>query len=523
MLDLNVGILIDKAVAKHREKIAAKMGELEITYAELGEKSNRVANALLDLGLSKGDRIAVLMWNAIEYLYIDYGSAKIGAVKVPLNHMLVMDDVDFRLGDSQPRAVVVDEFFLPWILALRTKHPSISVIVCITDRPEELPAGIHSFHALIGQASSENPKVEVDQDDLLALMYTGGTTGISKGVMHTHKSFISIVYSQALEWNVAWDEVLLIMAPLPHATGFMVPSVLLKGGKVIITKGFDPPEMCQIIQRERVTWTFMVPTMIYVLLDYMDRNSFDFSSLRTIFYGAAPMSPERLKIAIEKFGPIFMQGYSQMEVANQTTVFNIQEHIEAAGKYPRRLSSCGRPVIMSQVRIVDEQGIDVPVGEIGEIITRGPHMMRGYWKREEDTKEAIKSGWLYTGDMASMDEDGFIYIVDRKKDMIISGGLNVYSAEVESVLMQHPSIKQAAVIGIPDEKWGEAVMASVVLESDTAADQKDIMAFCRERLSAYKRPKVLDFVDNLPATPYGKIDKKALRAKHWAGRERSVH
>jgi len=522
MLEMNVGTLIDKVVAKYKDRTAVKMGKEAITYAELGENTNRFANCLLKLGLKKGDRIAVLMLNAIEYLCIDYGSAKIGAVKVPLNHLLVKDDVDFRFADSEPGVAVVDEFFLPWLLELRPKHPCIKDIVCITDQPQKLPPGIHSFHALLREASPEAPNVKVGNEDLLALMYTGGTTGKSKGVMHTHKSFVSIVYSETLEY-FEWDDIQLVMAPLPHATGFLIPPCLLRGGKVIITEGFDPPEMCRIIQEEKVTWVFMVPTMIYVLLDYPDRKEYDLSSLRTICYGAAPMSPERLKQAMAEFGPILMQAYSQMEVANQTTILTIPEHIEAMEENPERLKSCGRPVIMSQVRIVDEEGHDVPVGEVGEIITRGPHMMKGYWNRERETKEAIRDGWLYTADMAKMDEDGFIYIVDRKKDMIISGGLNIYSAEVEFVLMKHPSISQAAVLGIPDDKWGEAIKAVLVLEQDATATPEEIMGFCREHLSAYKRPKTFEFVDQLPVTPYGKIDKKVLRAKYWKGHERAVH
>jgi acyl-CoA synthetase (AMP-forming)/AMP-acid ligase II len=473
--------------------------------------------------MKKGERIAIFMWNAIEYLYAEYGSAKIGAVKMPLNHMLVKDDVDFRLGDSEPAVVVVDEHFLPWILEMRPQHPCIRDIICVTDNPDTVPSGIHDFHSLLNQASANDPNVQVEPEDLLALMYTGGTTGRSKGVMHTHRSFIGITLGEMIEWDIFRDEVMLVMAPLPHATAFMIPPCLLRGGRVILTKGFDPPEMCQIIQDEKATWTFMVPTMIYVLLDYADRTKYDLSSLRTVIYGAAPMSPDRLRQALTVFGPIFIQVYSQMEIANITAVFTKDEHVEALERYPQRLKSCGRMVTISEVRIVDDKNQDVPLGDVGEIITRGPHMMKGYWQRDEETKETIVDGWLHTADMAWIDKDGFIYVVDRKKDMIISGGMNVYSAEVENILMQHPCISQAAVLGIPDEKWGEAIKGVVVLKKDAKATEDEILAFCRERLSAYKRPKSIDFVDQIPVTPYGKLDKKVLRERYWSGQERGVH
>lgn len=241
-------MLIDKTVRKYKEKIAVKMGEKAITYAEIEEKTNRFANALLNLGLKKGERMVVLMWNAIEYLYVDYGSAKVGLVKVPLNHMLAKGDIDFRVSDSEAGVAVVDEHFLPWVLELQPKYPQLKYIICISDHPERLPSGVHEFCTLLNEASTENPKVEVDDEDLLAIMYTGGTTGISKGVMQTHKSYISIVYSEIVEWEIACDEVMLLTAPLPHASGFMVPPCLLKGGKVILTKGFDLHQFCQIIQ-----------------------------------------------------------------------------------------------------------------------------------------------------------------------------------------------------------------------------------------------------------------------------------
>lgn len=523
MLEMNVGTLIDKAVARYKHKTAVKMGDESITYAQLGENSNRFANALLNLGVQHGDRIAVLMWNAIEYLYVDYGAAKIGAVKVPLNHMLVKEDIDFRMKDSEPCMAVVDDHFLPMIMELKEENACLKEVICISSDSDSLPPGVHSFNRLLNDASAEKPDIEVGNEDLLALMYTGGTTGVSKGVMHTHKSFVSIVYSEAFEWGLLWDEVMLVMAPLPHATGFQIPAIFIKGGMIIVTKGFDPEEMCRLVEKEKVTWAFMVPTMIYILLDFPDRKKYDLSSLRSIAYGAAPMSPDRLRRAMEEIGPVFMQGYAQMEVANQGTSLTREDHLEAFESHPERLKSCGQTVIMAQLRIVDDDGKDVPVGEVGEIAIKGPHMMKGYWRRDEDTTKTVRNGWIHTGDMARMDEDGFVYIVDRKKDMIISGGLNVYSAEVEYVLMRHPALAQAAVIGIPDEKWGEAIKAVVVLREGHSVTLEELTAFCREYLSAYKRPKSIEISNEIPMTPYGKVDKKAMRSRYWAGQERAVH
>jgi len=288
-------------------------------------------------------------------------------------------------------------------------------------------------------------------------------------------------------------------------------------------EGFDQDKVFQVIQEQRVTWTFMVPTMVYSFLDHPLRKDYDLSSLRTIAYGAAPMSPRRLEEAIQEMGPIFLQGYSQMEVANQTCVMTKKQHIEAIESNKRHwLSSCGMPILISQVKIVDDKGDEAGPGVIGELITRGPHMMKGYWQREEETKKTIVDGWLFTGDIAYMDEDGYIYLVDRKKDMIISGGMNVYSAEVESVFSQHPAVAEVIVIGIPDEKWGEAVLGVVVKTPGTDVTEAELLAYCKKELSAYKRPKKITFVDSIPRTTVGKFDKKAVRATYWKGRERVI-
>jgi acyl-CoA synthetase (AMP-forming)/AMP-acid ligase II len=303
----------------------------------------------------------------------------------------------------------------------------------------------------------------------------------------------------------------------------MVPPCLLKGGRIIIKEGFDPEAVLKVIEKEKITWTFMVPTMIYAFMDNKNRVNYDLSSLRTIAYGAAPISPRRLEEAIQELGPIFLQAYSQMEVANQTTTMSKDQHVEAIKKGKKhRLSSCGMPILMSQVKIVDDQGKEVAANQPGELITKGPHMMKCYWKRPEDTQKTIIDGWLFTGDMARRDKDGFIYLVDRKKDMIISGGMNIYSAEVEHILSQHNGVSEAIVIGLPDEKWGEIVCAVVVKAQNIDVSEKDLIDFCGERLSAYKKPKKIEFVDHIPRTNIGKLDKKAVRKRYWDNEERNI-
>ncbi len=522
MLETTIGDLLHKAVGHHARRVALKHGDRALTYRELGEQVNRLANALLGLGLAHGDRVALLMWNCPEYVVCDFAVATAGLVKVPLNHLLTRDDVLFRIQDSEAAAVVCDAHFAPMIAELAAECPSLVHFVCIT--PDgRAPAGFADFGGLLARGAARRPSVQMSQDDLVGIMYTGGTTGRSKGVMHTHKSVIAIGYSEMLEMDIGWREVLLQMAPLPHATQFMLLPGLLRGGTHVIMRKFDPDELLRVIERERVSWTFLVPTMIYMLLDDPALVRYDHASLRTIIYGAAPMSPDKLERALERLGPVFLQVYAQMEVANQTTTLTKDDHVEALAGPRHRLASCGRPIVMAQVRLVDPDDADVPAGQPGEIVVRGPHMMRGYWRRPEETASTMRGGWLHTADIARADDDGYLYIVDRAKDMIISGGMNVYSVEVENALMEHPAVREACVIGAPDDKWGEAVNACVVLRDGVTLEAAELLVFCGKKLAAYSRPKAIEFVSEIPKTPYGKMDKKAIRQRYWKGQERQVH
>lgn len=537
MLETTLGALLQRAAHHYRDRVAVKHDARTLSYRDLGEQVHRLANALLGLGLGRGDRVALLMWNCPEYVVCDFAVATAGLVKVPLNHLLTRDEVEFRIQDSEASAVVCDEHFAPMVAGLAPDCPSLKHRICVVEGSGRPPDGFEAFGGLLARASSRAPGVAVGHDDLAGIMYTGGTTGRSKGVVHTHKSVLAIAFSELVELDIGHREVMLQVAPLPHATQFMLLPGLLRGGTHVLMRRFDPDEVMRTVARERVSWMFMVPTMIYVLLDHPALARHDAASLRTVIYGAAPMSPDKLERAIDRMGPIFLQVYSQMEVANQTTVLSKDDHVEALARARERLGSCGRPIAMAQVRIVDADDRDVAPGEPGEILTRGPHMMRGYWRREEETARTMRGGWIHTADVARADEAGFIYIVDRAKDMIISGGMNVYSVEVENVLMEHPAVREACVIGVPDDKWGEAVSAFVVLR-EAAADGRvaapggresasvsgeELIAFCGRKLAAYSRPKRVEFVADIPKTPYGKMDKKAIRARFWPDQGRQVH
>jgi acyl-CoA synthetase (AMP-forming)/AMP-acid ligase II len=376
---------------------------------------------------------------------------------------------------------------------------------------------------LIAEGRTEEIKVSVTENDLYNVNYTGGTTGVSKGVVRIHRTYVSSVMMELIEGEIRENETYLAVTPLTHAAGALLLPAFLRGGSCVILPGFNPAQFLQTVEQEKVTFSFMVPTMIYNLLDHPDVGKYDTSSLRTIIYGAAPMSPERLKEAIQIFGPIFTQYYAQVEAVMPVTLLRKQEHIVAGdAKGVARLSSCGRPSIAYRLKLVDEQGRDVPVGQPGEILVQGPSVMVGYLKRPELTAETLRDGWLHTGDIARMDEDGYIYIVDRKKDMIVSGGFNIYPKEVEDVLYEHPAVAMAAVIGVPHPKWGEEVKAVVVLKPGAAATAEQLIAFCKERKGSLISPKTVDFAERIPVTGLGKPDKKALKEPYWKGRDRSI-
>jgi fatty-acyl-CoA synthase len=513
-----VGDLVVTAIRRGGDRVAFISGDRRMTYRQLGALVSQVIQTLQARGLKRGDAVATLSANRPEAFVITAAAYVMGLRVTWMNPTSSEDDHAYILEDSGVRTLFVDPLtFGERARKLAQRVPGVERLLSFGPNDgfgDDLLAAAAQFMPgrLVPQAEAE---------DVCVLIYTGGTTGRPKGVAHTHRVHVTMILTEMADWD--WpDEIrFLALTPITHASGAMIMPVLLKSGTYAMTQGFTPEKFVHLVEEHRITATFLVPTMIYVLLDSPARQGADLSSLKLVIYGASPMSPARLIEGMKVFGPVFMQLYAQSEAPNTVAVLHQHEHDPE--HHPERLASCGTPCVGNQLRLLDDDGNEVPEGEVGEICVRGPIVMQGYWNKPEETAQTFRNGWLYTGDMARQDADGYLYIVDRSKDMIISGGFNVYPREVEDVLSQHPAVASAAVVGVPDPKWGEAVRAQVVLRPGATVAAEELMALVREKKGAVYTPKAIDFVDALPVTGLGKLDKKAIRAKFWQGQGRSVH
>jgi fatty-acyl-CoA synthase len=440
-----------------------------------------------------------------------------GCRGTPLHPMGSVEDQAYVLNDAGIEVLLFDpSVFTERATALAGKVPGLRLLALgPTSVGDDLPALAATFkpQALVA------PEI-TDPDAPSGLAYSGGTTGRPKGIQATFRSSATMTTIQMIEWE--WpDEIRhLICTPLSHAgAAFFVP-VLLRGGSMVVLPTFDPPKVFEAIQRYRITTMMLVPTMLYVLLDHPQRKDFDLSSLETVYYGASAISPTRLDEAIRELGPIFFQFYGQAEAPMTITVLRKGDHTPGD---LARLATCGRPVPWLHVALLDDEGNEVGEGEPGEICVRGPLVMGGYWNLPDQTAEAFAGGWLHTGDVARRDGDGFLTIVDRKKDMIVSGGFNVFPREVEDVLATHDAVAQAAVIGVPDERWGEAVRALVVLRPGASVDASELIDLVKQHKGSIHAPKHVDFVESIPLSPLGKPDKKTIRAQYWGDSGRMVN
>lgn len=511
--------LFKEALNKHSEKTALVIEGQSFSYKELKTHSNRVAHALLRNGVTPNTRVALMMDNCFEYVVSDLGIILAGATKVPLNNLLGENEIEYILNDSNAEIVIVGESFVDRFQNIRSNLPNIRIVVAVSNQ-NDLSDSI-SWGNFQASEPETDVEVQVNQNDLAFIIYTGGTTGMPKGVVHDQGNVFRNLHAHLIEMEILQDEKILLMSPLPHSAGIVLQAGLLKGAEHWIEKGFDPQLVIDRIHDNKITFTFMVPTMIYRVLDQIKDNRYDLTSLRTIIYGAAPISDERLKQGLAIFGQVFTQLYGQSEAPNLITVLRKDDH-RTEPQYRKRLRSCGKPVMTSLVKVIDEMGNEVPRGTEGEIVTNTPYNMIRYHGKPDVTEETLRDGWLHTGDIGMIDEDGYLYLLDRKKDMIISGGMNVYSTEIENLLQKHPGVLMVSVIGVPHPDWGEAVMAIIVPNKENPPTEDAIRDFCQQ-LSKYKRPKEIKFVESLPLTPYGKIDKKALRKNYWELQGRAIN
>jgi acyl-CoA synthetase (AMP-forming)/AMP-acid ligase II len=519
---MHVGHLLTRAAQRWPHRAAWLEGDAVVTFHEAETRVNRLARALLSLGASPGDRVGMLVPNCRQGLETILAPMKAGMGVVPMNVRLHPAEHEHMLNDSGARVLVYHEDLRAHVACMRDRLKTVERFVVI-GRGE---AGDLRFEELLEAESPVAPEVVVERDDLAWLFYTSGTTGRPKGAMLTHRNLLAMAQIILLDLNPAREtDVLLHAAAITHGSGVSVFHHIARGAASAFpsTRAFEPRRIFEAIQRYRATTMFLAPTMIHMLTTSGAHREYDLSSLHTVFYGGGPMYVDQQQEAVRTFGPIFCQLFGQGEAPMVCTTLPKGEHV--AGDDPiaqRRLASAGRETTGVQVRIFDDRDGPVPAGEPGEIVVRGDLVMKGYWNQPDATAETLRSGWLHTGDVGYLDEDGYLYVTDRKKDMIISGGANIYPREVEEVLCTHPAVREVTVIGVPDEKWGESVKALVVLRHEAQASEADLIEHCRQRLASYKKPTSVEFLRELPKNAYGKILKRELREPYWAGRSRSV-
>jgi len=523
MIEHTVADLYERAVRLGGDRTALTQGDRSMTYRQLGEDAARLGNAFTALGVASGDRVAFLMANCMEYVACEYAVARVGAVRVPLAVLLANADHVYMMNFARCTTLVYHEKLAARVLEMQPQLTTVRHYVCVSDEPGRVPAGHLHLQALRQSHDATPHAVTVDPEDLAGIYFTGGTTGRPKGVMLSHRSFVYTYYMELLDFGLGWHETFVFATPLTHAAGCLLLPVLLRQGRCVILDHFDPDLLLGTIERERATTTLLVPTMIYILLDHPRRDAFDLGSLRNVLYGAAAIAPERLKQAIETFGPVFTQFFGQTEAPMALTSLPRELHVVTdPARQALILASAGIATYPTRIRLLDEQGREVPEGEPGEIVAHAPNVMSGYLDDPAATAEALRDGWLHTGDIARRDAEGYLTIVDRRKDMIVSGGFNVYPREIEDVLFEHPAVAQAAVIGVPHERWGEEVKALVALREGHSATELELIEFVKARKGSLTAPKSVEFVAAIPVTNLGKVDKKALRARFWSGRTRNV-
>ena len=514
---------LHRALLLNRDGLAVSFENRSRNWAQFGDRVARLAGALLAMGVARGDRVAVLMLNQDRYLELYFAVAWAGAVIVPLNIRWSAIENEDAMVDCRPKALFVDAAFAGMGADIAKKVGGVTLVYA-DDAANPVAGLARDYEQLIAESAPVEDARAAD-GDLAGIFYTGGTTGRSKGVMLSHRNLMSNARNMAAEGLASDSGVYMHAAPMFHlANAAAMYLHFLTGSSHAVVRMFTPDGVAGAIQQFKVTETLLVPTMVQMVVDHPGLEKFDLSSLRGVLYGASPISEALMNRAMEKLPTTqFSQAYGMTELSPCATILPWKDHI-GEGRAKGRHRSAGRPTYMVDVRIVDSDDTPVAPGVVGEIVAYGETVMMGYWERPEETAKAVVDGWMHTGDGGYMDADGYVYVVDRIKDMIISGGENIYSAEVENCIAQHPAVAQCAVIGIPSDQWGETVHAVVMRKPGASVTPEEIIAFCKERIAGYKCPRSVKIQDDmLPLSGAGKILKRELRAPYWENKQRSVN
>jgi len=488
------------------------------TYRETQALSHRIANAFRRAGIAPGAKVAVLSGNAARAFQCVIGLLRAGCVWVPVNARNTVDDSIYALEHTDTGVLLYSRAFRDAAKSLRSACPGIAHAICIEESDPPCPSLEEFTHGEPDRA----PEVRGSIDDVVTLFSSGGTTGAPKGVMMTHLAWLTwIAASQRLLWH---DHAIhLVVAPMTHAAGGVTLMMSAMGATNVILPGFDAESVMSAIERHRVTHLFLPPTAVYRLLAHPDVRKHDYSSLRYFNYASAPMAPEKVKEAIEVFGPVMMTGFGQTEIGPNATFFSPEDHrrVLATGDH-RRLASCGRPTLFARVEVMDDEGMLLPAETPGEIVVRSSAVMKGYYHNPQETARASAYGWHHTGDIGFKDAEGWVYLIDRKRDMIISGGFNIFPSEIEKAIVAHPAVQDCAVVGVPDADWGEAVKAVVELKAGVSVAIAELEGFCRVRLAGFKAPKSFEIWPELPRSAAGKVLRRKVRERFWQDRERAI-
>lgn len=521
---MNLGTYLARSARYWPQAPALVCGDRSWTFRELDRAADRLASALTARGLRPGDAVASLAWNRGELVEIEFALYKAGLTRAPINARLGRGEIEHILRYAPVRALVFDaahrEDALAAIAAAGTDCLPVPLDASHGSGRDEVP-----YAALLAEGDEAPFLVEVDESEPCVLNFTSGSTGALKAAVQTVGNRLANMRKllMADESRPRPGTRYLACGPITHATGMGLLAGVFGGSTTYVLPTWSPRSFLETVERERITTTFLVPAMVNMVLAHPEAGRYDLSSLTSVRIGGAPISPQRLRDAVAFFGPVVAQGYGLGETTSVVAGLSGEEIAHAVKDDAELLQSCGRATYDTEIRVVDETGRELGPREVGEVIVRGPDCVREYWQEPELSAETFRDGWVHTGDLAWMREDGYLFLVDRKKDMIISGGFNIYCTEVEAALYEHPAVQEACVIGVPDEQWGEAVKAVVVTQPGATITADDLIAFCAERLDRLKKPRSVDFVAELPHNRNGKLDRKAVREPYWANTDRRVN